>query len=77
MDLIYGFLIIIIVCFIAVVINSFSYKEPEQIENPRFKEKFCPPHRWEWEEQPGFDKPVYFIRCQRCRRLPGWDREEK
>ena len=37
-------------------------------------EKACPPHSWRWEEQIGMEN-TYFIRCQRCRRLPGWDRE--
>jgi hypothetical protein len=37
-------------------------------------EKFCPPHRWKWEEQPGMENTC-FMRCQRCRRLPGWERE--
>lgn len=36
------------------------------------KEKVCPPHKWEWEDQIGCPG-VNFVRCQICRRLPGWD----
>ena len=39
-------------------------------------EKACPPHKWAWEDQPGVEPATYFIRCQRCKRLPGFDREQ-
>ena len=38
-------------------------------------EKACPPHNWSWEEQIGMEG-TFFIRCQRCRRLPGWEDEK-
>jgi len=35
------------------------------------EERACPPHKWAWEDQIGMEG-VTLIRCQRCRRLPGW-----
>lgn len=38
------------------------------------KEKKCPPHTWKWEEQIGM-QGTWYIRCQSCRKLPGWSEE--
>lgn len=35
------------------------------------KEKRCPAHKWRWEEQIGMEG-TFCIRCQWCRKLPGW-----
>lgn len=43
----------------------------KRIENETPKEKRCPAHKWEWEEQVGMPGTSY-IRCQWCRKLPGW-----
>ena len=39
------------------------------------KEKRCPAHKWEWEQQIGVEPPVFYMRCQWCRRLPGWGKD--
>lgn len=36
---------------------------------PIMPEKFCPPHRWKWIEQPGMEN-TYFMRCLRCKKTP-------
>ena len=37
------------------------------------EEKRCPAHKWEWEEQLGMPG-IFYIRCQWCRKLPGWEK---
>jgi hypothetical protein len=71
-----GIIFISWVLILAIKIGTYLDKKARK-DYPKHvvSEKACPPHRWAWEEQIGIDPPVYYIRCQRCRRLPGWERE--
>jgi hypothetical protein len=69
------FLIIILLLLISGKIGA-HYDEKLKKDHEDFIkdipiEKSCPPHSWEWEEQLDMLDTTY-IRCQKCRRLPGW-----
>jgi hypothetical protein len=67
------FIIVVIAIIWAILIaNVVGNTVNKKIEGP-IQEKVCPPHKWAWEEQIGVEPAVHYIRCQRCRRLPGWD----
>lgn len=61
--------------WIASKIGSYLDKKSKNEFKPEQPKKVCPLHDWAWEEQIGVEPPTFFIRCQRCRRLPGWERE--
>lgn len=75
----YGFevfvIIIIWVGILGVLIGNYLDAKVAKVEDKPI-EKACPPHMWDWEQQLGAEEEVFYIRCKRCRRLPGWDKEE-
>lgn len=64
---------VIIIGLIVIYVSNAANIEKEQMEKLSMITRTCPPHKWNWEEQPGIDPPVYFIRCQRCKMLPSTD----
>jgi hypothetical protein len=66
---------IIIIWVILLNLRIQAHLEKKVGETSPIMEKACPPHMWRWEEQVGMEG-TWFIRCQRCRRLPGWGKNE-
>ena len=75
MQQIFPILIIIWVFIIALKVGAYLDKKSKNGSKLVIQEKFCPPHKWLWEEQIGMEG-TFYIRCQRCRRLPGWEGEK-
>lgn len=76
----YSYLIPVIIAvwvfLLTIRIGAYLDKKAEKSEfKPIPVEKICPPHKWLWEEQIGMEG-TFYIRCQVCRRLPGWDSKE-
>jgi len=66
----------ILFILIGVIVGSRLDKKIEStIPKPEEPKKVCPMHDWHWEEQIGLED-TWFIRCKRCRRLPGWGDEK-
>jgi hypothetical protein len=68
------FFIFFIAIFFNIITNKLDKKSGHADPLPP-TEKRCPSHKWAWEEQIGLPG-TYYIRCQWCRRLPGYDRNE-
>ncbi len=64
-------MILTIVWFFVLAIRVGMYLDKKAIEkySNRIQEKACPPHRWEWLEQPGLEN-TYYMKCKRCEKTP-------
>jgi hypothetical protein len=67
-----GVIVVIWIFIVGARIGAyFDSKIEKEVILPK---KVCPLHDWEWEEQVGIPG-TYYVRCKRCRKLPGWDKE--
>lgn len=68
--------LLVIVIWLFIVGSEIGSFLDRKIDKKKIVEKACPPHRWLSKEQIGMPG-TWFIRCQRCRVLPGWENKEK
>lgn len=67
-------IVVIWVMILAIRIGMYLDKKAgRNLYNPVVIEKVCPPHKWDWVKQPGIEEAIFYIRCQKCRRLPGYE----
>lgn len=62
-------LIIIWVILLGMRIGSYLDKNANKNYPKVVPEKACPPHSWDWEEQPGMEN-VCYMWCKRCQKTP-------
>ena len=65
--------IVLVIWVIIVGIRIGTYMEEQAKKDgpkmPAVPEKACPPHSWNWYDQPGMEK-VSYLWCKRCKKTP-------
>jgi len=63
-------IVVIWVMLIGIRIGAYLDKKAGKNEyKPVVVEKACPPHKWRYLEQPGFEN-TYYMKCQLCHKTP-------
>lgn len=62
--------IIAIAWFLILAIRVMAYMDKSVKESKlAIPEKACPPHKWNWLDQPGMEN-TYYMMCMRCKKTP-------
>jgi hypothetical protein len=67
MEDMYGVLVVIVLLFVVNITKNHFNKTPKKIDST---DRNCPPHKWDFELQPGMEN-VYYTRCKLCKKLAG------